>query len=354
MLTARPLNRRSSNALMALAASVTTTVLLHAASRTAAAQPGLQLELPFPNGTAYRCTQGPGGAFSHTDPFTRFDLDFDTPNDSAEPVLAAADGIAFVHPSRGEKSLGKHVNIDHGDGLFTVYAHLSRVLVRNRQPISSGEVIGLEGSTGFATGDHLHFGLHSGDPAKDAMASRSISITGLLAANQTTGTSESPLGSTDFFCQLEHDSEGRVIAIGDAYMSSNGTPDLTPPPPAPSPGPSASPPEPGMRPPSQPELEAAVRRSLARAVPVSWVGNLAGGRAIRIDSVELVEMGEFNPHAGYWPARVHAVGVCRLKDPFAGLGGASRNRAFNGTTEFVLTRDDYGNWQASLARGRFQ
>lgn len=52
---------------------------------------------------------------------------------------------------------GKHVIIDHGDNITSVYGHLDKINVKNDQEVKSGDVIGLEGSTGWSTGPHLHF-----------------------------------------------------------------------------------------------------------------------------------------------------------------------------------------------------
>ncbi|MBI5193094.1 MAG: M23 family metallopeptidase [Nitrospirae bacterium] len=54
---------------------------------------------------------------------------------------------------------GKSIVIDHGLGLFSMYFHLSDILVKEGQPIKKGEVIGKVGSTGRATGPHLHWGM---------------------------------------------------------------------------------------------------------------------------------------------------------------------------------------------------
>ena len=72
------------------------------------------------------------------------------------PVLAAADGtVAMV----ADQFFGGHaVFVDHGDRLVTTYMHLSRVDVREGQTIVRGERVGAVGSTGRATGPHLHFG----------------------------------------------------------------------------------------------------------------------------------------------------------------------------------------------------
>jgi murein DD-endopeptidase MepM/ murein hydrolase activator NlpD len=55
------------------------------------------------------------------------------------------------------RGLGNYVVIDHGDGLVSLYAHLSRITVRKGQAVVPGNVIGYEGNTGVTTGPHLHF-----------------------------------------------------------------------------------------------------------------------------------------------------------------------------------------------------
>lgn len=52
---------------------------------------------------------------------------------------------------------GKHVIVDHGDNITAIYAHLSQINVGEGQNVKPGDVIGLEGSTGWSTGNHLHF-----------------------------------------------------------------------------------------------------------------------------------------------------------------------------------------------------
>jgi murein DD-endopeptidase MepM/ murein hydrolase activator NlpD len=71
------------------------------------------------------------------------------------PVLAARAGIVrFVGWMAG---YGRMVVLDHGNGLETVYSHLSAALVKPGQRVAQGEVIGRIGSTGWSTGPHLLF-----------------------------------------------------------------------------------------------------------------------------------------------------------------------------------------------------
>jgi murein DD-endopeptidase MepM/ murein hydrolase activator NlpD len=73
------------------------------------------------------------------------------------PVLAAADGtVAMV---ADQFFGGNAAFVDHGDGLVTMYMHMSRVEVAEGQPVRRGERVGAVGSTGRATGPHLHFGV---------------------------------------------------------------------------------------------------------------------------------------------------------------------------------------------------
>ena len=52
---------------------------------------------------------------------------------------------------------GKHIIIDNGDNVSTIYAHLSKIFVFKGQKVSRGDVIGKMGTTGWSTGPHLHF-----------------------------------------------------------------------------------------------------------------------------------------------------------------------------------------------------
>ena len=75
------------------------------------------------------------------------------------PILAAADGIVTVANGLDSwgGSYGYYIQIDHGGGLETLYAHCSSICVTNGQQVQAGQVIGYVGHTGRATGSHLHF-----------------------------------------------------------------------------------------------------------------------------------------------------------------------------------------------------
>jgi murein DD-endopeptidase MepM/ murein hydrolase activator NlpD len=96
-------------------------------------------------------------------PFGRRSLGFhpgiDIPAPIGTPIRAAADGLVIVSAGTldGYSGYGKIVIIEHGDGIKTLYAHNKKNLVRPGACVSAGEVIAEVGSSGNATGPHLHF-----------------------------------------------------------------------------------------------------------------------------------------------------------------------------------------------------
>lgn len=64
---------------------------------------------------------------------------------------------------------GNVIILDHGNGVSTLYAHLSKILVNQGDTVKKGEVIGLVGATGWATGPHLHFEVRVGGTPKDPL-----------------------------------------------------------------------------------------------------------------------------------------------------------------------------------------
>lgn len=70
-------------------------------------------------------------------------------------IRAAADGT--VYSAEYHYSWGNNVYVDHGNGVYTRYAHCSSMIVSKGQSVKQGQVIGYVGSTGQSTGPHLHF-----------------------------------------------------------------------------------------------------------------------------------------------------------------------------------------------------
>jgi murein DD-endopeptidase MepM/ murein hydrolase activator NlpD len=73
------------------------------------------------------------------------------------PVMCPAPGR--VVQAGGGGDYGRHVVIEHGNGVRSVYGHLSKVEVKEGQLVETGQVLGLTGSTGRSTGPHLHYEL---------------------------------------------------------------------------------------------------------------------------------------------------------------------------------------------------
>ncbi|WP_455192186.1 M23 family metallopeptidase [Gemmiger sp.] len=88
------------------------------------------------------------------------------------PILAAADGTVTVANGLDSwgGSYGYYIQINHGGGLETLYAHCSSICVTTGQQVQAGEVIGYVGHTGRATGSHLHLEVWVDRSRKDAMS----------------------------------------------------------------------------------------------------------------------------------------------------------------------------------------
>jgi murein DD-endopeptidase MepM/ murein hydrolase activator NlpD len=77
--------------------------------------------------------------------------------DEGDPVLAPNDGVVVLVDD--QFYTGNCIVLDHGQGIYTMFFHLSKINVRYGQAVMKGDVIGLVGSTGRATGPHLHWGV---------------------------------------------------------------------------------------------------------------------------------------------------------------------------------------------------
>lgn len=121
-------------------------------------------KLPLANPSPGRAISSPFGVRSDPllgTPALHTGLDFRAPAGSD----ARATGAGIVTRSGGAGGYGQMVEIDHGNGIATRYAHLSRILVAEGQRVAAGDVVGEVGSTGRSTGPHLHYEVRrSGEP----------------------------------------------------------------------------------------------------------------------------------------------------------------------------------------------
>jgi len=114
--------------------------------------PEPQASISQPFGPTSLALEPPYGGYAH----------FHTGIDLVEPfgsaVYAADDGVVALVGS-SSSGYGNYVVIAHSGGLDTLYGHLSTALVKVGQPVTQGTPVGLEGSSGYSTGAHLHFEL---------------------------------------------------------------------------------------------------------------------------------------------------------------------------------------------------
>ncbi|PIR73509.1 MAG: hypothetical protein COU40_02100 [Candidatus Moranbacteria bacterium CG10_big_fil_rev_8_21_14_0_10_35_21] len=95
---------------------------------------------------------------------------------SGSNVFAARTGKIIGSGNNGRYAYGKWIAIDHGDGLVTLYGHLSKQLVSKGESVKGGEKIALSGNTGNSTGPHVHFSVFS---AKSFEVAKSKYVSGL-------------------------------------------------------------------------------------------------------------------------------------------------------------------------------
>jgi murein DD-endopeptidase MepM/ murein hydrolase activator NlpD len=112
---------------------------------------------PFehPLGVAAEITSGFGGRIDPFNGRTAIHTGVDFRGDYGAPVRATAGGRVTVAALTG--GYGKMVEIDHGNGMSTRYAHLSEIDVQEGQVVGIGAIVGALGSTGRSTGPHLHY-----------------------------------------------------------------------------------------------------------------------------------------------------------------------------------------------------
>lgn len=107
-------------------------------------------QLPFPCGQAWVGSTTSG----HSPPLA---VDFNRTDDLGDTVVAAASGRVARVENLGSDSYGRWIEINHGNGYTTRYAHLSVQSVHVGQQVVRGQKIGEVGNTGGSSGPHLHF-----------------------------------------------------------------------------------------------------------------------------------------------------------------------------------------------------
>ena len=101
---------------------------------------------------------------SATAPLTNLFIDLGTGNFNL-PTYAAESGT--VIKAGYDISAGNWIVIDHGNGLISKYMHHKEIYVKEGQHVEKGQQIGLTGSTGYSTGNHLHFQVEENGSAID-------------------------------------------------------------------------------------------------------------------------------------------------------------------------------------------
>ncbi len=110
---------------------------------------GAKFSWPLGRGCDYTITSKMGDNRGHKG--------FDIAATQGTPICASLGGVVVEASTGDNGGYGYKVVIDHGNGIKTVYAHCSKLLVRAGQRVTTGEVIAKVGNTGRSSGPHLHF-----------------------------------------------------------------------------------------------------------------------------------------------------------------------------------------------------
>jgi len=143
-----------------------------------------RFQLPFPCGQVWAGQTRTGHSPQNS-------IDFNRSYDEGDKVVAAAAGQVTRVANTGSTSYGRWIEISHGNGYTTRYAHLSVQSVSVGQNVSQGQKIGNVGSTGGSSGPHLHYEQrHNGvavRPAFDGVASYFFGTRNYTSKNQCGG-----------------------------------------------------------------------------------------------------------------------------------------------------------------------
>lgn len=124
------------------------------------------IQLYYPNGSPYKTLQVSPVLpvqgvitleFGESNlPYQPFHTGIDIAGQVGDTIVAILPG-KILYAGEISWGYGRHVIIDHGDNITSIYAHLDQILAKEGQTVDQGQVIGTEGQTGWATGPHLHF-----------------------------------------------------------------------------------------------------------------------------------------------------------------------------------------------------
>lgn len=130
--------------------------------------------LKSPTRTVGTVTSGYGPRRQPTKGASTYHKGLDIAAPTGTPVYAAASGkVTFAGVQGG---YGNHIVIRHDDNTETTYSHLSSILVSQGQNVAQGEVIGKIGSSGTATGPHLHYEVHENGVAINPSKAGSVTV----------------------------------------------------------------------------------------------------------------------------------------------------------------------------------
>lgn len=179
--------------------------------------------VPWAKGQSYNVTQAPDGPLTtHLEPFSHNAVDFNMPEGT--PVHAVRSGVVVgivdsFKAGRLDRALldkANYVNILQDDGTVADYAHLKEnsIVVSIGQRVSTGDKLGLSGSTGYSSGPHLHFSVWTLEITEKGYERISIPVEFCFDSSQ-------PCGVAKFMTALSH--EGLKLLYDNA--DSSGTRD---------------------------------------------------------------------------------------------------------------------------------
>jgi murein DD-endopeptidase MepM/ murein hydrolase activator NlpD len=121
----------------------------------------------WPSASSYYVTSTFGMRLHPILGYTRMHYGIDIGASYGTKIYASDGGVVIT--SEESYSYGNYVMIAHGNGRYTLYAHMSQRLVSVDDVVSQGDVIGYVGATGYATGPHIHFEIYENDERVDPL-----------------------------------------------------------------------------------------------------------------------------------------------------------------------------------------